>query len=58
MEVNQNDCKEIFNETKNISKHEPIKNLYYLYPVCHPIKNQIRWFKGSRDRGFKSQMAA
>ena len=58
MEVNQNDYKEIVNETENISKHEPIKNLNYLYPVSHPIENQIRWFKGSRDRGLKSNMAA
>tara|TARA_Y100001968_G_scaffold270330_1_gene261470 strand:- start:784 stop:960 length:177 start_codon:yes stop_codon:yes gene_type:complete len=58
MELNQNDSKEIVNETKNISQNEPIKGLNYLYPGSHPIENKIRWFKGSIDRGFKSNMAA
>ncbi len=35
-----------------------IENLNYLYPYGHRTTNQMRWFKGSRDRGLKSDIAA
>ena len=35
-----------------------IENLNYLYPNGHRITHQMRWFKGSRDRGLKSDIAA
>ena len=34
------------------------EKLNYLYPNGHRITHQMRWFKGSRDRGFKSNLAA
>ena len=30
----------------------------YLYPNGHRITHQVRWFKGSRDRGYRSNIAA
>ncbi len=32
--------------------------LNYLYPNGHRMTNQMRWFKGSRDRGLRSKFAA
>ena len=34
------------------------ENLNYLYPNGHRITHQMRWFKGSRDRCLKSDIAA
>ena len=34
------------------------ENLNYLYPNGHRMTNQMRWFKGSRDRGLRSDVAA
>ena len=33
-------------------------NLNYLYPNGHRITHQMRWFKGSRDRCLRSDIAA
>ena len=30
----------------------------YLYPNGHRMTHQMRWYKGSRDRGLNSDMAA
>ena len=61
MKSNQNivdDPKQIINGLKPLKKNEIYENVNYLYPNVHRITKQIRWFKGSRDRGFKSNMAA
>ena len=34
------------------------ENLDYLYPNGHRMTNQMRWYKGSRERGLKSDIAA
>tara|TARA_Y100001968_G_C18956240_1_gene525513 strand:- start:104 stop:289 length:186 start_codon:yes stop_codon:yes gene_type:complete len=61
MEFKQNDTgsfKEIVNEIKSVNPLENIENLNYLYSNAHRTRTNIRWFKGSRDRGFKSDIAA
>ena len=61
MKINQNNIdgsKKTINGLKAIKQSENSENLNYFYSNIHPIKHQIRWFKGSRDRGFKSNMAA
>ena len=61
MKVNQNninDSKEINNGLKSLKQSENPENLNYFYPNIHRIKHQIRWFKGSRDRGVRSDKAA
>ena len=35
-----------------------IENRNYLYPDGHRMTNQMRWFKGSRDRGLNPDIAA
>ncbi len=37
---------------------ETIENIHYLYPNGHRSTHQMRWFKGSRDRGFRSDLVA
>ena len=44
------------NEYVNTSKFN--ENLNYLYPNGHRITHQMRWFKGSRNRGLNSDKAA
>ena len=34
------------------------EKLTYLYPNGHRITHQMRWFKGSNDRGFRADMTA
>ncbi len=46
---------EIVNRNKKVVSTE---NLNYLYPNGHRMTNQMRWFKGSRDRGLSSDIAA
>ena len=55
---NTDTSKEIVNEIKLVKQSENIENLTYLYPNGHRITHQMRWFKGSRDRGLKSDIAA
>ena len=58
MELSQNNndnSQDIANENE---KFINIENLNYLYPNGHRMTHQLRWFKGSRDRGFKSDLAA
>ena len=59
MQFNQNKTdysQDIVNE--KVIRSETIENLNYLYPNGHRITHQMRWFKGSRYRGLKSDMAA
>ena len=58
MESNQNSTdkfQEIVNRNENVVS---TKDLNYLYPNGHRMTHQLRWFKGSRDRGFISDIAA
>ena len=58
MELNQNNTdvpKERVDRNKKLSSTE---NLNYLYPDGHRITHQMRWFKGSRDRCLRSDIAA
>ena len=59
MQFNQNKTdysQDIVNE--KVIRSETIENLNYLYPNGHRITHQMRWFKGSRNRGFTSDTAA
>ena len=58
MDSNQktdDNLQEIFNRNKKVVSTQ---NLNYLYPNGHRMTNQMKWFKGSRDRGLSSDMAA
>ena len=55
---NTNGSKEIVDDIKPVAQSEMIENLNYLYPNGHRITHQMRWFKGSRNRGLKSDIAA
>jgi len=58
MELNQDSCE---NSQKIVNRNEKLsstENLNYLYPNGHRITHQMRWFKGSRDRGLNSDIAA
>ena len=58
MESSQNsidNSQEIVNRNE---KRNSTENLNYLYPNGHRMTHQMRWFKGSRDRGLKSDIAA
>ena len=58
MESDQNstdDLQEIVNRNEKVVS---IEKLNYLYPNGHRMTNQMRWFKGSRDRGFNPDIAA
>ena len=35
-----------------------IENIHYIYPNGHRITHQMRWFKGSRDRGLSTDIAS
>ena len=58
MELNQktsDDSQEITNRNEKLVLTE---KLSYLYPNGHRMTHQMRWFKGSRDRGLSSDIAA
>ncbi len=58
MDSNQNkndNLEEIVNRNEKVFS---TKNLNYLYPNGHRITRQMRWFKGSRDRSLRSDIAA
>ena len=58
MESNQTDTD---NSQEIVDRNEKvisIENLNYLYPNGHRITHQMRWFKGSRDRCLRSDIAA
>ena len=52
---NTDDLKERVDRNKKLSSTD---NLHYLYPNGHRITHQMRWFKGSRDRCLRSDIAA
>ena len=61
MQSNQNN---IYKFQNVVSKNEQNTNkkakerLNYLYPNGHRITHQMRWYKVSRDRDFRSDSAA
>ena len=58
MESNQNKSE---NSHQIVNKNEKVistENLNYLYPNGHYMTHQMKWFKGSRDRGFRPDIAA
>ena len=57
MELNQNridNLQEIVNRNEKVISAE---NLNYLYPNGHRMTHQMRWFKGSCDRGLSTDIA-
>ena len=46
------------NKNENFIVGQANKKLSYLYPDGHRMTHQMRWYKGSRDRGLRSDMAA
>ena len=62
MEFNQSnidDSINVFNDNKKSFQAEEFNEKFnYLYPNGHRMTHQMRWFKGSRDRGFKKDIAA
>ena len=58
MESNQN-SNDIFLEIVNRNeKFSSSENLNYLYPNGHRMTNQMKWFKGALEDGFRSDKAA
>ena len=55
---NTDDSDERVNKNKSFICIEKAESLNYLYPNGHRITHQLRWFKGSRDRGLQSDLAA
>tara|TARA_B100000579_G_C22036621_1_gene490719 strand:- start:177 stop:356 length:180 start_codon:yes stop_codon:yes gene_type:complete len=45
-------------DNENLLHKETNERLSYLYPDGHRITPQMRWFKGSRERGLRSDIAA
>ena len=61
MQFNQNKTdysQDIVNENEKVITSETIENLNYLYPIGDRITHQMRWFKGSNNRGLRSHNAA
>ena len=55
---NTDDSKEILNGLIPFQQSEVVEKLNHVYSNAHCISHQTRWFKGSRDRGLKSDIAA
>ena len=51
-------CINILNKIKPFKQVESIENVNYMYLNENYNKRHNSWFKGSRDRGFKSDFAA
>ena len=58
MESNQNNADNLQEIVHRNEKVLSTENLNYLYPNGHRITHQMRWFKGSRDRSLRSDIAA
>ena len=61
MQLNQNNTdklQDIINKNEKVIQIQAIENRNYLYPNGHRMTPQMRWFKGSRDRGLKPDIAA
>ena len=55
---NTNNSKEIVNDNEKLIPIQAIENRNYLYPDGHRMTNQMRWFKGSKEKDFSSDIAA
>ena len=61
MQLNQNNTdksQDIINKNEKVIPIHTIENRNYLYPDGNRMTHQMRWFKDSLDRGFKSDIAA
>ena len=61
MQLNENNAdksEEIINKNEKVIPIQAIENRNYLYPDGHRMTHQMRWFKGSLERGLKSDIAA
>ena len=61
MQLNQNNTdksQDIIKTNEKVIPIQAIENRNYLYPDGHRITHQMRWFKGSRYRGFESDITA
>ena len=61
MQLNQNsndNSEDKFSRNQKFNLSENDDNHNYLYPNGHRITHQMRWFKGSRDRCLRSDIAA
>ena len=47
-----------FNKNTRVIQSDSNQNCKFLYPNGHRMTHQMRWFKGSRDRGLKIDIAA
>ena len=50
--------KDLVNWNEKVVTNEFNENLDYLYPNGHRMTHQMRWFKGSSDRGLRPDIAA
>ena len=55
---NNDNSQDIVTGNEKLTQSETIENLNYLYPNGHRITNQMRWYKGSRERGLRKDIAA
>ena len=58
MDSKQNSTDNLEEIVNSNEKFISTENLNYLYPNGHRMTHQMKWFKGSRNRGFKSDIAA
>ena len=56
MESNQNSSVDLQEIVNRKDKFNSTENLNYLYPNGHRMTHQMRWFKGSLDRGLNSDV--
>ena len=58
MESNQNSIENLLEIVNRNEKVISIRNVNYLYPNVDRMTHEMRWFKGSRYRGLRSDSAA
>ena len=58
MESNQHNTDNLQERVDRNEKVPSTENLNYMYPNGNRITHQMRWFKGSRDRCLRSDIAA
>jgi len=58
MEFKHISTKNLKERNNSNEKFVSTENLNYLYPNGHRMTNQMRWFKGSSDRGLRPDIAA
>ena len=42
---------------KNYLSNDDLQTDHYLYPNGHRLTHQMKWFKGSRDMGLRTDLA-